>query len=132
VFATGFATAGIPLNKSMLPEVVIALGEIPLVPYGTPSTDEMFDALAPFIADHDALLLANHGVLTVGGDVFNALYKLEMVEQFAQIAYVASRLGDAQVLSRAQVDRLFALRSGFGLETNTQCLAAEDLGPEHS
>ena len=66
--ATGFAVANIPLDDYSMIETVIALGSIPVTPYGTPSTQEVPDAIAPSLPEHDAQLLQNHGALTVGAD----------------------------------------------------------------
>src|SRR5215510_11350411 len=62
-FATGFAVANVPLDKPLLSEVVLTLGCVPLTAYGTPSTSELPQSLAPFIPHHDALLMANHGAV---------------------------------------------------------------------
>ena len=64
--ATGFAVAGIPLDRAVLAEVITTLGSIPIAEYGTPSTQELPDAVRQYIKAHDGLLLANHGALTVG------------------------------------------------------------------
>ena len=87
--ATGFAVAGIALDKAVLAEVICTLGSIPIADYATPSTAELPAAVARYIKAHDGLLLANHGALTVGSDLYNAYYKMETVEHFAQISLVA-------------------------------------------
>jgi L-fuculose-phosphate aldolase len=78
--ATGFAVAGVPIPERALPEVIVALGAIPLVPYALPGTAELADAIRQHIKNADAFLLANHGVLTVGRTIEEAYYRLEMVE----------------------------------------------------
>ena len=82
--ATGFAVAGIPLDRAVLAEVVTTLGSIPIAEYGTPSTPELPAAVRKYIKAHDGLLLANHGALTIAADVFAAYYKMETIEHFAQ------------------------------------------------
>src|SRR5260370_381233 len=62
--ATGFAAAGRALDEAVLPEVIVDLGTIPLAPYGTPGTWELCESLEPLVAEHDAILLENHGVVT--------------------------------------------------------------------
>src|SRR5215468_2546625 len=64
--ATGFAAAGIALNQPLVCEVVIGLGQIPLAPYGTPGTPELARTLEGLIPEYDAILMANHGVVTYG------------------------------------------------------------------
>lgn len=113
--ATGFAVAGIPLDRAVLAEVVTTLGSIPIADYGTPSTTELADAVRHYISAHDGLLLANHGALTVAQELFPAYYKMETVEHFARISLVARQLGGERVLSREEVDRLQALRDRYGI-----------------
>lgn len=113
--ATGFAVAGIPLDRAVLAEVVTTLGSIPIAAYGTPSTPELADAVVPYLQAHDGLLLANHGALALGADLFAAYYKMETIEHFAKISLVARMLGREHVLSTEEVDRLQALRGRYGI-----------------
>ena len=113
--ATGFAVAGIPLDRAVLAEVVTTLGSIPIADYGTPSTPELADAVRKYIKAHDGLLLANHGALTVAPDLFAAYYKMETIEHFARISLVARMLGGERMLSREEVMRLQGLRGMYGI-----------------
>ena len=113
--ATGFAVAGIPLDRAVLAEVVTTLGSIPIADYGTPSTQELADAVGRYIKAHDGLLLANHGALTLAGEVFAAYYKMETIEHFARISLVARMLGREHLLSREEVRRLQDLRGAYGI-----------------
>ena len=114
-FATGFAAAGKALNLAMLPEVVVLLGSVPLAPYGLPGTAALSESLRPLIPHHDAILMANHGVVTYGEDLEAAYYKMEMVEHFARIAFVAEQLGGPTVLPREEVEKLVAARERYGV-----------------
>lgn len=114
--ATGFAVAGIPLDRAVLAEVVTTLGSIPIAEYGTPSTPELPAAVRKYIKAHDGLLLANHGALTVGPEVFAAYYKMETIEHFARISLVARQLGREHLLSREEVLRLQNLRGSYGIK----------------
>lgn len=114
--ATGFAVAGIPLGQCVLPEVVATIGSVPLAPYATPSTDQLPDSIAPFLAAHDAVLLANHGAVTFGPTLFQALNRMETVEQFAKILFVARTLGSVNLLTSDQVEDLNAIRHRYGLQ----------------
>jgi len=125
-YATGFAVAGIPLDKCILPEVIIVLGGIPIVEYGTPGTAEFFQPVLKIIDKYDAFLLANHGALTIGKDVVNAYHKMETLEHFAHIAFVAQQLGHMNVLNMEQVRKLTDLRSKFGIRTNVGCATCEE------
>lgn len=113
--ATGFAVAHQSLDDYSMIETVIALGSIPLTPYGTPSTYEVPKAIAPYLKEHDAMLLANHGALTVGADVLTAYYRMETLELFAKITLNARLLGGAKEISRENIDRLISMREGYGV-----------------
>ena len=108
--ATGFAAAGVALNKPLVCEVVIGLGSIPLAKYGTPGTPELTDALAPLIPQYDAILMSNHGVVTYGADLHRAYMKMETVEHFAQIALITHLLGCQQPLGEPELEKLMAAR----------------------
>src|SRR5215208_3567626 len=113
--ATGFAVAGIPLDRAVLAEVITTLGSIPIAAYGTPSTQELPDAVRKYIKAHDGMLLANHGAVTCGPDVMAAHYKMETIEHFAKISLVARLLGGEHLISREEVDRLQGLRGMYGI-----------------
>ena len=102
--ATGFAVAGIPLDRAVLAEVVTTLGSVPIAEYATPSTKELPEAVRKYVKAHDGMLLANHGALTLGADLFAAYYKMETIEHFANISLVARLLGGERLLSRQEVD----------------------------
>lgn len=108
IYATGFATARMPLDKHLLPEVVFGLGAIPLARYATPSTKEVAESIAPYVKTSTAILLENHGVVTFGKDLDDAFFKMEKVEHAAHIAFVARLLGGERPLSSADVAKLFA------------------------
>jgi len=114
--ATGFAVAGIPLNRAVLAEVLTTLGSIPIAEYATPSTQELPDAVRKYIKAHDGMLLANHGALTVGTDLYGAYYKMETIEHFAKISLVARLLGRENLIAREEVERLQELRGTYGIK----------------
>jgi L-fuculose-phosphate aldolase len=113
--ATGFAVAGIPLDRAVLAEVVTTLGSVPIAEYATPSTKELPEAVRKYVKAHDGMLLANHGALTLGIDLFSAYYKMETIEHFAKISLVARLLGGERLLSREEVARLEKLRGSYGI-----------------
>lgn len=120
-YATGFAVAGIPLTKCILPEVIIVLGGVPLAEYGTPGTDEFYQPVLKYLKNYDAFLLANHGALTIGKDIFNAYYKMETLEHYAHIAFVATQLGQLNTLNSEQTQKLFDIRERMGLSREVVC-----------
>jgi len=111
--ATGYAAAGMSLNKALISEVVLTLGCIPLARYGTPGTAELTAALEPLVGTHDAILMANHGVVTFAPDLERAYFKMETVEHFAKISLVTELLGKQVLLSEAEVDKLLAARQRY-------------------
>ena len=87
------------MGEAFLAEPVVSLGpRIPLVPFGMPGTDDLNRDLAKALGQADAVLLANHGVLTVGPDLDTCLLRMELVEHMAKIALVAHQLGGAKAL----------------------------------
>ena len=115
VTATGFASAGRSLDQALLPEVIVGLGQVPLVRYATPGTPDLSQALEPFVESYDALLLANHGVVTCGPDLLTAFYRMETVEHFAKILLAAENAGTPKLLSSREVAKLMAARARYGV-----------------
>jgi L-fuculose-phosphate aldolase len=118
--ATAYAAAGIPLNKALISEVVLALGCIPLAEYGTPGTPELTDRLRPYVQNYDALLMANHGVVTYGANLEDAFNRMDTVEHFAKISIYTKILGRERLLSTEDVDKLLVQRQRyFGFDEPT-------------
>ncbi len=115
VYATGFAIAGIPLTQPIMPEAVIALGCVPIAAYGTPSTEEIPDAVSEHLQHFDAVLLENHGALSFSDSLLSAYHKMESVEFYAKLLYISKQLGGPKELSEAQVQRLYEIRRQFGM-----------------
>ena len=118
--ATGYAAAGLPLNKALISEVVLALGCIPVARYGTPGTPELSEALEPMVQHYDAILMANHGVVTYGPDLLAAFFRMETVEHFAWVSLVTELLGKQVLLSGGDVEKLLAARVRYGTTTAAQ------------
>ncbi len=114
-FCTSFAVAGIPLDKCVLPEAILTLGAVPIAPYGTPSTAEIPESIKPLIQASDAVLLANHGALTLGTDLLNAYFKMETLEHSAHIVYRSIQLGNVNILPGEDVDKLMAVRERLNI-----------------
>ena len=111
--ATGFAVAGRALDQALLPEVIVGLGQIPLVKYGTPGTSELSAAIEPYVPHYDALLLANHGAVTCGPDLITAFFRMETLEHFAKITLAAEMAGTPTLLSSREVAKLIAARTRY-------------------
>ncbi|MBM3710388.1 MAG: class II aldolase/adducin family protein [Actinobacteria bacterium] len=114
-FATGYAVAGIPLEECVIPEIIVSLGSIPLAKYGTPSTMEIPENIRPYLKEYNVFLLQNHGALSIGEDVFRAYYRMESLELFAKINFIARLLGNVNVLGEEEVKRIISIRENFGL-----------------
>lgn len=108
--ATAFAVARIPIDKIALPEVVFSLGMVSLAEYGTPTTPALPRKVVDKICGADALILENHGALTVGKDLMDAYYKMETLEHFCSIILYARQLGGEKFLDDAEANKLFAIR----------------------
>ena len=104
-----------PLDDYCMIETVIAVGSVPVTPYGTPSTYEVPDAITPYLQEHDVMLLENHGALTVGADLITAYYRMETLELQAQISLNARILGGAVDISKENIDRLISMRPKYGV-----------------
>lgn len=118
--ATGYAAAGVPLNKAILSELVLSLGCIPVAPYATPGTPELSEVMDPLVQGYDAILMANHGVVTYGPDLLTAFFRMETVEHFAQVSLVTELLGKQTLLSSSDVEKLLAVRARYGSTTASQ------------
>jgi L-fuculose-phosphate aldolase len=111
--ATGFAAAGLPLEKPLLAEMIVNLGPVPLAPYALPGSAELPSTLEPLVAKHDAILLANHGVVTVGHDLFSAFHRMDLVEHYARVMLVTELVGKQSLLSGRDVEKLLAARAAL-------------------
>jgi L-fuculose-phosphate aldolase len=108
-YATAFAVAGIPLDQPILAEAVLLLGPVPVVPYQAPSTEALARAVADAARQADALLLANHGAVTLGETLSRALERMETLEHLARVSLLAALLGGARPLASDKVASLLAL-----------------------
>src|SRR5436190_17168194 len=121
---TAFAVAGLAIDKPILSEVILTLGCVPLTSYGTPSTNELTEVMKPYVAHHNALLMANHGAVAYGEDLWQAFDRLETLEHTARIAILAKALGGANDLPQEAIEKLINIREKAGyLRENARCQA---------
>jgi L-fuculose-phosphate aldolase len=113
--ATAFACAGRALDQPLCSEAIMMLGAVPLAKYATTGTDEVAASLAHLIPDHEAILMANHGVVTYGASVLDAFMKMETVEHFAHISLVVDQLGSAALIDQQKVDDLMKAKMRYVL-----------------
>ncbi len=121
-YGTAFAVAGLAIDKPILSEVVLTLGCVPLTGYGTPSTDELTEAMKPYVGVHNALLMANHGAVAYGKHLWEAYDRLETLEHTAKIAILAKALGGANDLPADAIEKLIEIREKAGfLDESARC-----------
>ena len=115
-YATSYAIAGVPLDKAIMPEAVIALGTVPIAAYGTPSTDEIPDEVSKYLSCYDAVLLENHGALSYSNSLINAYFKMESLEFYAKLMHISSQIGEPQILNTKQVEKLLVIRKNMNIQ----------------
>jgi L-fuculose-phosphate aldolase len=121
---TAFSVAGLPIDQPILSEVILTLGCVPLAEYGTPSTQELTDAMRPLVKHHNALLMANHGAVAYGSDLWQAWDRLETLEHTAKIAILSRVLGGSRNLSPDAIEKLINVREASGyLGEGARCQA---------
>src|SRR6266850_6900818 len=121
---TAFAVAGLAIDQPILSEVILTLGCVPLAEYGTPSTDELTDAMRPLVKHHNALLMANHGAVAYGSDLWQSFDRLETLEHTAKIAILSRVLGGSRNLSPDAIEKLINVREAAGyLDQGARCQA---------
>ena len=103
IFSTAFASSGRKLPSGILPELIAVLGDIPTVPYGTPSSAKLATVLIPYVKHHNVFLLQNHGATAVGATVRDAFHKLEVAESYAKTVCAAEILGGVRPLTPDQI-----------------------------
>src|SRR5215472_2925504 len=121
---TAFAVAGLAIDQPILSEVILTLGCVPLAGYGTPSTEELTEAMRPLLKHHNALLMANHGAVAYGADLWQAWDRLETLEHTAKIAVLARILGGSKNLPPDAIEKLINVREAAGyLDEGARCQA---------
>ncbi|HON50720.1 MAG TPA: class II aldolase/adducin family protein [Candidatus Sumerlaeota bacterium] len=114
-FSTAFAVAKRPLPRCVLPEVELFLGEILIVEYATPGTQEVADLVKPFLKDFTAFLLANHGAITIGKDLEEAYFKMEIVEEYCRLLLYTRLLDGYSQISEQDVSELLEIKKRLGI-----------------
>jgi len=121
---TAFAVAGLAIDQPILSEVILTLGCVPLASYGTPSTEELTEAMRPLVKHHNALLMANHGAVAYGSDLWQAWDRLETLEHTAKIAILSRILGGSKNLPADAIEKLINVREAAGyLGESARCQA---------
>lgn len=112
--ATSFAIAGISLDKPILPEAIVQLGSVPVAKYATPGSQGVPDSIAPYCKSHNGVLLANHGALSWGKDIYQAFYRMESIEYYAGVLmYTGYVIGKQNELSASEVEELLVIKDNL-------------------
>lgn len=131
--STAFAAAGLSLKECLLAETAILLGEVPLAPYATPSTQEVPASIRPLVPTCDAVLLANHGAVTYGSSIQEAHFKMETLEHSAKVTFYARQLGSPMPLPMEELKRIQGMREGvYGLENRVSASLNETHQEDHT
>jgi L-fuculose-phosphate aldolase len=109
-YATAYAIANKPIETKAYPELIAVFGKVPLAKYGTPSTDDIYQGIEEYINEYDNILLANHGIMSVGKDALDAFYKLEAVESIAKTLTIAKMHGGEKELPVDELEKLNLMR----------------------
>jgi len=114
-YSTAYAIANKPITTKAYPEMIIAFDQIPVIAYGTPSTDEVYAELHKVIDKTDVFLISRHGIVSVGKNLYDAFFKIEAAESIAKTLTIAKVLGGEAPLSDSQIDTLYEMRKkNFG------------------
>jgi L-fuculose-phosphate aldolase len=113
-YTTAYAVANKPIETKAYPEMIVLFDKIPVAQYGTPSTNEIFKGIEKYISSYDAILLANHGIMTLGKSIYDAFFKLEAAESIAKVLTLAKILGGEKDLPANKLEELYALRGPGG------------------
>lgn len=113
-YTSAFAVCHIPLSKPIISENVFYFGEIPVADYALPGSEKLVDNTAKYFLQHNAVLLANHGIIIGAKNLKEAYYLTETAETFAQIYINSMILGGAKELSEKQIKEIYELRTSSG------------------
>lgn len=89
----------------MYPDFVVLLGrEVPLVPYIIPAGKELAQAIEGVVVKHNALLLRNHGLLTLGTNLKEAYFRALALEEACWSLMVAKIMGEVRFLTEEEIE----------------------------
>lgn len=113
-YTSVFAVCHKPLSKPIISENVFYFGEIPIAEYALPGSEKLVENTAKFFTNHNAVLLANHGIVIGAKDIKTAYYLTETAETFAQIYLNSMLLGGAKELNEKDIEEIYELRRKSG------------------
>ncbi len=102
-YTTGLSIAGRQIGP-ITPEVALMLPEIGVVEYACPGTEELGKLVSGRITGKRALILQNHGVVSVGRDLLEAMTAIEVLEEGAITTFIANLMGGAKVIPEEEIE----------------------------
>ena len=108
-YLTAYALCGKPVECDAYPEILVVYNKIEVAAYGRPSTDDIYKDVAPLLEKEDIFLLENHGAVTVGATVFDAMNLIETAESSARIVALANQIGTPKNMTEDERKDLFAI-----------------------
>lgn len=115
--STAFAVAGVQMDKPILSEAVVNLGIVPVAKYATPGTQEVPNSIKDYVKNFNAVLLANHGLLTWGDNLEQAWFRMESTEHYGKILLYVKQIGPAHEFNCDQLGSLLDIREKIGIQT---------------
>ncbi|WZL81322.1 class II aldolase/adducin family protein [Vallitaleaceae bacterium 9-2] len=115
--STAFAVARVPMETPILAEAVVNLGVVPVADFALPGTKEVPESIKPYVRDYNAVLLANHGLLTWGRDLREAFFRMESVEHYGKILLYVKQIGDPREFNCTEIDALLDIRKKIGVSS---------------
>jgi L-fuculose-phosphate aldolase len=121
--AVGLTVAGVSLEQPVVPEIIFALGLVPNVPYSSPTTDEVPEAIRPVLARTNSFMMARHGSVVLCDNPRDGVMKTEIIEHTAKITLAARVAGSASPLPAAEVDKLLDLANAARMSAGAESSA---------
>jgi len=124
--AVAFCLAGVPLPEGIHPEAEVFLGRTIFARYATPSTYDLPNSFLPKLNEETTtILMANHGSISLGKDITEAYYRLEILDNYCKQLILARQLGNVNTLSPQEMTELLKVKEKFGFKDSRLACAAE-------
>ena len=105
--ATAFGVAKKEILPLQIEMFMLLPNGVPVVPFKPPGSKALAEAVQKKIANYDAVILENHGIITVGSTIEAACNLSEMVEEGAKIQFLAMLLAGRDVINLAELKEKF-------------------------
>ena len=113
VFTLSLSVSGRSIPTELLSESLVRLGkDVPVAPFAVPGTEEVSESVRPYIKGSNAIILSNHGAVTFGKDIYDAVARMETLEHLSKIAYLCYLLGEPEYIPEDGVKRILSFFKG--------------------